>query len=107
LAIFELRQYHVKPGQQERWVRFMEEEIIPFQTKMGMVIIGSWVGEEDESVYIWLRRFASEEEREQLYERVYQSDHWKDVIAPHVPEMLDREQMKITRLMATPRSVVQ
>jgi hypothetical protein len=27
---FELRQYRVKPGQRERWVKFMEEEIIPF-----------------------------------------------------------------------------
>jgi hypothetical protein len=107
MAIFELRQYHVRPGQQERWVRFMEEEIIPFQTKMGMVIIGSWVGEADDSVYIWLRRFDSEEAREHLYERVYQSDFWKDTIAPQVPEMLDRELMKITRLVPTPRSVVQ
>jgi hypothetical protein len=42
---FELRQYHVRPGQQEQWVKCMEEEIIPFQVKMGMVILGSFVGE--------------------------------------------------------------
>jgi len=28
---FELRQYRTKPGQRENWVRFMEEENIPFQ----------------------------------------------------------------------------
>lgn len=104
--LFELRQYHVRPGQQERWVRCMEEEIIPFQTKMGMVIIGSWIGEADDSVYVWLRRFDSEEHRERLYETVYQSDYWKNEIAPRIPEMLDREQMKITRLNPTPRSVI-
>ena len=44
---FELRQYHIRPGQQASWVKCMEEEIIPFQVKMGMVILGSFVGEED------------------------------------------------------------
>ena len=40
---FELRQYVVRPGQQKAWVRCMEEEIIPFQVKMGMVILGECV----------------------------------------------------------------
>ena len=60
---FELRQYVVRPGQQKAWVKCMEEEIIPFQVKMGMVILGSFVGEEDDSVYVWIRRFESEAER--------------------------------------------
>ena len=104
---FELRQYHVHPGQQASWVRCMEEEIIPFQVKMGMVILGSFVGEEDQSVYVWLRRFESEQERKRLYDAVYQSDYWKNDIAPRVGGMIDREQIKVTRLTATPRSVIQ
>lgn len=35
---FELRQYVVRPGMQAEWVECMEEEIIPFQVEMGMVI---------------------------------------------------------------------
>ena len=105
--LFELRQYYVRPGQQAAWVRCMEEEIIPFQVKMGMVILGSFVGETDDSVYVWMRRFESEQERERLYERVYQSDYWKTEIAPRIPAMLDREQMQVTRLLATPHSVIQ
>ena len=31
---FELRQYHIRPGQRDKWVKCMEEEIIPFQVKM-------------------------------------------------------------------------
>jgi hypothetical protein len=105
--LFELRQYHVRPGQQAAWVKCMDEEIIPFQTKMGMVIVGTFVGEEDDSVYIWIRRFENEAERERLYEAVYQTDYWRNEIAPKVGAMLDREQMKVTRLTATPRSVIQ
>ena len=32
---FELRQYRTKPGQRENWVKFMEEEIIPFPNLAG------------------------------------------------------------------------
>src|SRR5215472_9578614 len=105
--IFELRQYHIRPGQQKQWVKCMEEEIIPFQVKMGMVILGSFVGEEDESVYVWIRRFESEAERKRLYDLVYQSDYWKNEISPKVPTLIDREQIKVTRLVATPHSVIQ
>jgi len=104
--IFELRQYHVRPGQQANWVKCMEEEIIPFQTKVGMVIVGSFVGEQDDSIYVWIRRFESEDERKRLYEAVYQSDYWMKEIAPRVGEMIDRERIKVTRLVATPRSVI-
>ena len=82
---FELRQYAIRPGKQAEWVDLMETEIIPFQVAQGMVILGSWVGEEDDSVYVWLRRFQDEAERERLYEAVYDSDHWKNVIGPKIP----------------------
>jgi hypothetical protein len=104
---FELRQYRVKPGQRERWVRFMEEEIIPFQIAQGMVVIGSFVGEQEEDLYVWIRRFESEEQRQELYARVYESDRWRDEIAPRVGDMLDREKTVITRLVPTPKSVIQ
>ena len=104
---FELRQYRVKPGQREAWVRLMEEEIIPFQIAQGMVVIGSFVGEQEEDLYVWIRRFESEEAREALYAKVYQSDRWQNDISPRVGDMLDREKTVVTRLVATPRSVVQ
>jgi hypothetical protein len=104
---FELRQYRVKPGQREAWVKMMEEEIIPFQIAQGMVVIGSFVGEQEEDLYVWIRRFESEEAREALYAKVYQSDRWQNDIAPRVGDMLDREKTVVTRLVATPRSVVQ
>ncbi len=103
---FELREYHTKPGQRERWVRFMEEVIIPYQVSKGMVVVGSFVGQEDETLYVWLRRFDSEAQREQLYKAVYETDTWKNEIKPQVDEMLDREKIVIKRIQATPKSVV-
>ena len=105
--LFELRQYKIKPGQRDAWVRLMENEIIPFQVSKGMVILGSFVGEEDESVYVWVRRFKDEAERERLYEEVYESDHWRDEIAPRIPDMMEREAVQVTRLEATAKSPIQ
>lgn len=85
----------------------MEEEIIPFQISKGMVVIGSFVGQEESDLYVWIRRFESEEERERLYREVYESDFWQNEITPQVGEMLDRERIQVTRLEATPRSVIQ
>lgn len=96
--LFELRQYRTRPGQRERWVRYMHDTIIPFQTARGMTILGTWVGEQEDDLFVWIRQFASEEERQRLYAEVYESAEWKERIAPPIGEMLDRERMVITRL---------
>jgi hypothetical protein len=106
MAFYELRQYKVKPGKLDEWVKIMEEEIIPFQVSKGMVICGSFRGETDESCYVWLRRFESEEQREALYKAVYESDYWKNEMAPRVPDYLIREENVVQRIVPTPRSTV-
>ena len=90
---FELRQYRIFPGQREAWVKYMEEVIIPYQASKGMVIVGSFVAQQEEDLYIWMRRFESEEERVALYKAVYETDTWKNEIAPKVGEMLDRRRI--------------
>ena len=85
----------------------MEETVIPFQISKGMVILGRFVGEEEDDLYVWIRRFESEEERLQLYEAVYESEEWKNEIADRVGELIDRSQIKVTRLEATAKSVLQ
>jgi hypothetical protein len=107
MAFYELRQYHVRPGKMNEWVKIMEEEIIPFQVSKGMVICGSYRGETDASAYVWIRRFESEAQRVAQYAAVYETEYWKTKISPRVPECLDRDKMVITRLVATPRSPVQ
>ncbi|MFN8526783.1 MAG: NIPSNAP family protein [Chloroflexota bacterium] len=105
-AFFELRQYRTWPGKRDEWVKFMEEKIIPFQCSKGMVILGSWVGEQEDDLYVWIRRFDSEADRERLYEAVYQSDYWKNEMAPVIPDYLDRSKIVVTRLEATPISAL-
>jgi hypothetical protein len=106
MAFYELRQYKVRPGKIDEWVKIMEEEIIPFQVAKGMVICGSFRGETDPSVYVWLRRFESEAEREALYKAVYDTDYWKTKIAPRVPDILDRDANVVTRIVPTAKSTM-
>ena len=107
MAFYELRQYKIKPGKMDAWLKFMEEEIIPFQVAKGMVITGSYRGEKDDSVYVWTRRFESEEQREALYKAVYESDHWKNVVSPQVGELIDRSAINVQRIVPTRISTAQ
>ena len=104
---FELRRYQINEGKRDDFVRLMEEQIIPFQTQQGMAIVGSFVAEEDDTTYVWIRRFDSEADRERLYDAVYNSEHWQNEIAPRVSSMMDRDTIQVTRLEATPRSIIQ
>lgn len=104
--LFELRQYRVRPDRRDEWVELMEKVIIPFQASKGMVIVGSFVAEEEPDLYVWIRRFESEEDRQRLYAAVYESDRWKNEIVPRIGELLDRDQMVVTRLLPTRASVL-
>jgi len=103
---FELRQYYIKKDQMQRWVKWMDEVLIPYQASKGMVIVGSWfITEEDK--YVWIRRFESEADCQRLYAAVYETDYWKNEAKPIVDEMLDRERgLNISRMQASPLSIL-
>jgi len=104
--LFELRRYEAQPGKRDELVEIMDGEVIPFQAGQGMAILGSWVDEENPDVYVWLRRFDSEEDRKALYAKVYESDHWKQHLAPRFPAILRRESIQVTRLVPTRSSLI-
>ena len=78
-----------------------------FQVGKGMVILGSFVGQEEDDLYIWIRRFEDEAEKERLYEAVYESDQWKNEIGPKIPDMMDSSKIVVRRIEASSRSVIQ
>ena len=104
---FELRQYQIFPGKMAEWVKFVEEFAFPFQVAKGMVIIGSFVGQEDPNLFVWIRRFESEEQRVAVYKAVYEDAEWQAQASPKIREMLDRPRMVVTRIEPTPKSAIQ
>ncbi|MEM7428671.1 MAG: NIPSNAP family protein [Pseudomonadota bacterium] len=106
MPFYELRQYEIRPGKMADWLKLMEEVIIPFQVAKGMVIAASFRGEDDDSKYVWIRRFENEEERERLYREVYESDLWKDTLSDQVGRLINRETIDVQRLVPTGVSVL-
>ena len=84
----------------------MDKTVIPFQVSQRVVVVGSFVDEEDPDHYVWIRRFDSEDERKRLYQAIYESETWQTEMLPLVTDMIDRERSIISRLNATPKSVI-
>ena len=101
---YELRRYQARPGRRAELVALMEDTIIPYQASLGMDITASFVDEQDADIYIWMRRFESETEREELYAKVYQSEKWKNEIAPAIDAIFIRASIVVTRLVPTEKS---
>ena len=101
---YEYRRYQARPGCRAELVALMEDTIIPFQASLGMDITASFVDEQSEDIYIWMRRFESETERQELYETVYQSEKWKNEIAPAIDALFIRANIMVTRLEPTEKS---
>ena len=106
MAFYELRQYEIRPGKMDEWLKMMEEEIIPFQVSQGMIITASFRGETDDSVYIWMRRFETEEERIKQYKAVYESDRWKNELTDQVGQLINRETLHVQRVVPTKLSIL-
>lgn len=93
--VYELRVYTLKPGMRDKFVEFMSKKILPFQKEQGMRIHGVFTATEDETTYVWIRSFADMQERERLYEAVYQSEYWQSQIRPEVGQYLEKTQVTL------------
>ncbi|MBN42670.1 MAG: NIPSNAP family containing protein [Alphaproteobacteria bacterium] len=107
MAFFELRQYKIRRNKMKEWLKVFDEEIAPFQIGKGMVICGSWHGEADDSIFVWMRRFNSEKERERLYKAVYEDPYWQTEIAPRVGKLIFRDKIQVQRIVPNKKSNVQ
>jgi hypothetical protein len=104
MMFFELREYRIRNGQRDSFARLMDETIIPFQKSRGMIVIGSFVSVEEDDLYVWIRKFESEEERKRLYDAVYGDPFWQNEIKAAMGDMLIRETIKVRLLQSTPAS---
>jgi len=106
-VIYELRRYKVKKGKMKQWLKVMEEQILPFQSSQGMVILAGFTAPKEKDTFVWLRRFRNDAERKRQYRKVYESEHWKKVIAPQTEALLDLSAMVVTDLSPVPWSILQ
>jgi hypothetical protein len=104
---YEIRRYQTRPERRDEWVRYMEDVVIPFQQAKGMTVIASFIDEEDEDGYVWIRRFDDEDDRVTRYAAVYEDPEWRERIGPAVRELLLMDRIVVTRVQPTPASAMQ
>jgi hypothetical protein len=100
-ALFELRFYTAFPGRRTELADYMDAVVVPFNQAHGVEVIASFVDEQDDDVYVWVRRFADEETRVRQYDAVYQDERWTSEIAPRVMGLMDRDRAVVTRAIPT------
>ena len=76
LAVIELRQYTMKPGQRDIFVDVFERHLIEPQEDVGMTVIGHFRDQGDPNKFVWLRGFRDMSSRRAALESFYGSDLW-------------------------------
>ena len=87
-GIIEIRMYKIKPRMRDRFVRFFEEKTLEPQAAVGMRILGQFRSLMDDDTFVWIRAFASEEERAQHTAAFYGGELWKETLGPEALSML-------------------
>lgn len=79
----EIRRYEIVPGRRDEFAEWFGDVVRPVMEDAGMRIIGHFVDVSDPDAFYYLRSFMSEQERDAQYAAVYESDRWRDELAPY------------------------
>lgn len=93
--IYELRKYRIKSGERANWINLMKNEIIPIQQSKGIVIVGAFESLDDPDLFVWIRRFNSDCERDDLQKSLVEDEHWIYEIKPIIRELLVDYQVEL------------
>jgi len=100
-VFYEIRRERAKPGRGSDLAHWMAEVVIPIHTEAGMEVVGLFLDRDDEERFIWIRRFASDEERERVVDAAHAHPRFAADIEPLASELLDGE-AETTRLIPMP-----
>ena len=77
----------------DRFVHFFEEKTLAPQAAVGMRILGQFRSLMDDDTFVWIRAFASEEERAQHTSAFYGGELWKETLGPEALSMLESSEV--------------
>jgi hypothetical protein len=87
--IIEIRTYRLKPGERERFIEFFERKSGPVQQSKGIKLFGPFVDLQNENVVVYLRGFATAEERNRVRALFYDGSEWKGELKAEARRMLE------------------
>jgi hypothetical protein len=102
--LVEIRRYTIVPGRREEFVTWFETEAARAMRAVGIRILGSFVSVDDPNVFVYLRGFADEEERDRLTRAFRDSDIWTGRLRKQAQELEMGYDVEVVR--STPASAV-
>lgn len=100
---YEIRRERAVPGRGKELIGWMNEQVIPLHEASGMIVVGAFTDASDEDSFVWIRKFASDEEREEIVERVHQNPLFESAIRPRLKDLMAGEAVTV-RLVPTAHS---
>jgi hypothetical protein len=95
--LVELRHYTLKPGRRDELIALFEEHFIESQEQCGMRVIGHFRQLDDPDAFIWLRGFATMEQRRQALEGFYSGPLWREHRTAANDTMLDSDNVLLLK----------
>jgi NIPSNAP len=98
--IIEVRSYKVKASRRDEFIAFFESRAVPAMRAAGIKVFGPLLVLDDPDSFVWLRAYASREERERLGVAFYESPVWKGELESVAMPMLEEYRAVITETSA-------
>jgi hypothetical protein len=96
-AVWELRQYTLRPGQRERLVELFEREFVEPQEALGIGLPGQFRDLDDPDRFVWLRSFPDMESRPEALATFYDGPVWRAHREAANATMLDSDDVLLLR----------
>ena len=96
-AVWELRQYTLRPGQRDRLVELFEREFVEPQEALGIGLPGQFRDLDDPDRFVWLRSFADMESRAAALAGFYDGPVWRAHREAANATMLDSDDVLLLR----------
>ncbi len=102
--LLEIRTYTLHPGKRPEFVAWFEGEVAPAMEAAGMTILGSFVATDDEDVFVYLRQFVDEAERDRLTATFHASEVWLSDMKERALALESGYEVRLAQ--STPRSAM-
>ncbi|MDR7085546.1 quinol monooxygenase YgiN [Aeromicrobium panaciterrae] len=90
-SVVELRQYTMVPGRRDELIEVFEREFVETQEAVGSHVVGIFTDLDDPDRFVWLRGFASNDERSTALRAFYTGPAWRAHGAQAAATMTDSD----------------
>jgi NIPSNAP len=97
LAVVELRQYTLRPGQRDTLIGIFDREFVESQEATGMRVLGQFRDLDRPDHFVWLRSFPDMAARHEALTAFYRGPVWKEHGRAAAGTMLDSDDVLLLR----------